>query len=178
MIVTFVVAAADNGVIGRNGQLPWRMPTDLKRFRKLTMGKPVVMGRKTYESLRKPLDGRDNIVVTRQSDFTAPGIHVAAGIEQALALAHPLGEARNADEIAVIGGADLYAQAMPAADRLEITRVHAEIPGDVLFPFIDPAIWREVARTEQAAGPGDEADMTFITYRAAAVAGGSPSPAL
>jgi dihydrofolate reductase len=162
MIVTFVVAAADNGVIGRNGQLPWRMPTDLKRFRKLTMGKPVVMGRKTYESLRKPLDGRDNIVVTRQTDFTAPGIHVAVGIEQALALARRLGEARNADEIAVIGGAEIFRAALPFADRIYLTIVNARPEGDTILEPFDAAKWRETSRETLPQSANDQFPADFV----------------
>ena len=162
MIVTFVVAVAENGVIGRNGQLPWRMPTDLKRFRKLTMGKPVVMGRKTYESLRKPLDGRDNIVVTRQTDFTAPGIHVVAGIEEALALARKLGEARSADEIAVIGGAEIFRAALPFADRIYLTIVNARPEGDTILEPFDAAEWRETSRETLPQSANDQFPADFV----------------
>ncbi len=162
MIVTFVVAVAENGVIGRDGQLPWRMPTDLKRFRKLTMGKPVVMGRKTYEALGKPLDGRDNIVVTRQKDFSAPGIHVAAGIEDALALARKLGSARNADEIAVIGGAEIFRAGLPFADRIYLTVVKARPEGDTILEPFDPAQWRETLREALPQSANDQFPADFI----------------
>jgi dihydrofolate reductase len=162
MIVTFVVAVAENGVIGRDGQLPWRMPTDLKRFRKLTIGKPVVMGRKTYESLRKPLDGRDNIVVTRQKDFAAPGIHVASSVEDALALARKLGNARNADEIAVIGGAEIFRAALPFADRIYLTIVKARPEGDTVLEPFDPAQWRETLREALPQSANDQFPADFI----------------
>ena len=162
MIVTFVVAVAENGVIGRDGKLPWRMPTDLKRFRKVTMGKPVVMGRKTYESVGKPLDGRDNIVVTRQKDFAAPGIHVAASVEDALALARELGNARNADEIAVIGGAEIFRAALPFADRIYLTIVKARPEGDTVLEPFDPAQWRETLREALPQSANDQFPADFI----------------
>ncbi|HEY7688465.1 MAG TPA: dihydrofolate reductase [Dongiaceae bacterium] len=162
--LVLIAAVSENGVIGRGNALPWKLKSDLRRFRSLTMGKPVVMGRKTFLSLGKPLPGRTNIVVSRDPAFAADGVLVAGSLVTALDVA--VGDAlrRGAGEIAVIGGAELYAQALPAADRLEITRVHAAIQGDAIFPPIDPALWREVARTAQAAAPGDDADMTFITY--------------
>ena len=162
MIVTFVVAVAENGVIGRDGKLPWRMPTDLKRFRKVTMGKPVVMGRKTYESVGKPLDGRDNIVVTRQKDFAAPGIHVAASVEDGLALARELGNARNADEIAVIGGAEIFRAALPFADRIYLTIVKARPEGDTVLEPFDPAQWRETLREALPQSANDQFPADFI----------------
>src|SRR4029453_17637548 len=138
MIVAFVVAMAENGVIGREGQLPWRMPSHLKRFRLLTLGKPVVMGRKTYESIGKPLDGRDNIVITRQPDFKRPGIHVVATIADALALSKELAAERGTDEIAVIGGAEVFRAALPFTDRVYLTLVHGNPPGDVILSPFDP----------------------------------------
>jgi dihydrofolate reductase len=162
MIVTFVVAVAENGVIGRNGQMPWRMPTDLKRFRKVTMGKPVVMGRKTYESVGKLLDGRDNIVVTRQAGFAAPGIHVAGSIEDALALARRLGSARNADEIAVIGGAEIFRAALPFADRIYLTIVKARPEGDIILEPFDAAQWRETSRETLPQSANDQFPADFV----------------
>ncbi|NJO34163.1 MAG: dihydrofolate reductase [Rhodospirillales bacterium] len=113
MIVAFVVAMAENGVIGRHGQLPWRMPTDLKRFRQLTLGKPVIMGRRTYESIGKPLDGRDNIVITRQKDFGPLGVHVVDSVADAVAKGCELAIGRGADEVAIIGGAEVFRAALP-----------------------------------------------------------------
>ena len=144
---------AENGVIGRDGQLPWRLPSDLKRFRKLTMGKPMVMGRKTYESIGKPLDGRDNIVVTRQPDFHPPGVHRAASIEDALALGRELAPGRGADEVMVIGGAEIFrlrARLRPTASTSPgCTPAPA---GDVCFAALDPGIWRETAREPMPQG--------------------------
>ncbi len=164
MAIVIIAAVAENGVIGRVGVMPWRLKSDMRHFRTLTMDKPVVMGRKTYLSLSlKPLPKRTNIVVTRDSDFTAPGVLVAPSLEAALQAAR--GDAmRRCGDIMVIGGADIYAQAMPVAGRLEITQVHIKPEGDTLFPPIDPAIWREAARVAHPAGPGDDASYDFVSY--------------
>ena len=146
----------------RNGQLPWRLPSDLERFRKLTLGKPVVMGRKTYDSIGKPLDGRDNIVVTRQSDFHPPGVHVASSVEQALALGQELAARRGVDEVMVIGGAEVYRMALPRAERLYLTLVHAEPEGDARFHAPNPQQWRETAREPMPQGPNDQFSAEFI----------------
>jgi dihydrofolate reductase len=166
--IVLVAAVSENGVIGRDNALPWRLKSDLRHFRAMTIGRPVLMGRKTYLSIGKALPGRTNIVVSRDVAFAAPGVIVAPTLEAGLDAAHGDALRRGADEIAVIGGADLFAQTLPMADRLEITRVHAEIPGDTTFPAIDPAVWREEGRRDQAAATGDDADMTFLTYRRAA----------
>jgi dihydrofolate reductase len=166
-----VAAVADNGVIGRGGRLPWRLKSDLRLFRAVTMGKPVVMGRKTYLSIGKPLSGRSNIVVSRDRSFAAPGVLVASDIASALTAARGDALRRGADEIAVIGGADIYAQTMGAADRLLITRVHLQPDGDTTFPAIDPAVWQEVERTEHPAGPDDEAGFTVLVYQRRAAGG-------
>jgi len=171
--VTFVVAVADNGVIGQGGGLPWRLKSDMQHFRAATMGKPVVMGRKTYLSIGKPLAGRTNIVVSRDRAFAAPGVLVAPSIEAALTVARGDALRRGAAEIAVIGGADIYAQTMTAADRLVVTRVHLRPAGDTKFPSVDPNVWKEVERAEHRAGPHDEADFTIVVYeRSAADAAG------
>jgi dihydrofolate reductase len=162
MIVTFVVAMAENGVIGRDGRLPWRMPSDLKRFRRITLGRPVIMGRKTYESIGRPLDGRDNIVMTRKRDFTAPGIHVVTTAAAALDLARSLGAARGADEIAVIGGAEVFRALLPFTNRVYLTLVHATPPGDVALPAFDPQQWRETTREPMQQAQGDEFAADFI----------------
>jgi dihydrofolate reductase len=162
MRIALVVAVAENGVIGRQGQLPWRMPTDLKRFRRVTLGKPVIMGRKTYESIGKPLDGRDNIVVTRQAGFSAPGIHVARSFDEALSLARTLGSSRGADEIAVIGGADVFRAALALAERIYLTIVHGTPPGDVTLDAFDRSRWRETGREAMQRGPADEFSADFI----------------
>jgi dihydrofolate reductase len=139
----------------------------MQHFRALTMGKPVVMGRKTFESIGKPLKGRTNIIVSRDPDFAAPGIVVAPDIGVALAAAHGDALRRGADSVTVVGGQDIFAATMPQAARLEITIVHAKPEGDTFFPPIDTAIWQEVAREDHAASPGDDAAFTFVTYRRA-----------
>src|SRR6202163_2783634 len=165
MEIVLIVAVADNGVIGSHGTIPWRLKTDQQRLKMMTMGKPVVMGRKTFMSLRRPLPGRTNIVVTRDADFRSPG--AVATTSSAAARAVATGDAlrRLATEIAVIGGAEIYAQWMGIADRLEITEVHARPEGDTYFAAIDPAFWEEVARVRYPAGPDDSADFSYVTYR-------------
>ena len=147
-----IVAVADNGIIGAGGDLPWRLPEDMKHFRRTTMGHAVIMGRKTWESLGRPLKGRDNIVVTRQAGYDAPGAQVAAGLDEALALVRP------DDELPfVIGGASLYAEALPRATVLHLTEVHARPEGDTWFPELDRSAWREAERRE---GDG----CSFVTF--------------
>ena len=163
--LVLVAAVADNGVIGRDGAMPWRLKSELAHFRRLTMGHPLVMGRKTFRSLGRPLPGRTNIVVTRDPAFAAPGVVVTAGLEAALAAARGDALRRGAAAIMVIGGAEIYAQTLPLADRLELTRVHARPDGDTLLPPIDLAMWRETVRTECAPAPGDEAGYTLLTYQ-------------
>jgi dihydrofolate reductase len=162
--VVLVVAVALNGVIGRNGRLPWRLRSDLAHFRRLTMGKPVIMGRKTYASIAKPLAGRTNIVVSRNQDFGAAGILVAPSVEAALAAGRGDALRRGADEIAVIGGAEIYRQTVEKADRLVITRVQLRCEGDTSFPHLDDAVWKEVSRTEHPAGREDQAASTVHVY--------------
>ena len=159
-----VAAVAENGVIGKSGGLPWRLKSDMQHFRALTMGKPVVMGRKTFASIGKPLAGRTNIVVSRDPGFAMPGIVVAPGIAAALEAARGDALRRGADAIAVIGGADIYAQTLAGADRLVVTRVKLRPDGDATFPAIDPALWRETSRRDHAAGPDDEAGYSIIVY--------------
>ena len=163
-IVVIVVAAAENGVIGRGGRLPWRIPSDLKAFKRLTLGKPVIMGRKTFASIGRPLPGRDNIVVTRDAAFMADGVEVAGSLDAAIAIATRCAIARGADEIMVIGGAEIYRLAMPLASRIYLTRVHARPSGDASFADPDPAHWREIARTALPPAPGDEHACTLLTY--------------
>ncbi len=166
--IILVVAVAENGVIGRDNQLPWRIKSDLKFFKSVTLNKPVVMGRKTYRSIGKPLPGRTNIVITRQQDFAAPDILVASGIDQALSAARGDALRRGADAIAVIGGTEIFAQTLPLADRLILTLVHANPPGDTYFPPVDPAVWREAERLPQPKGPDDEYGFTIVNYERAA----------
>lgn len=163
--IVLLVAVADNGVIGAHGAIPWRLKSDQARLKAMTMGKPIVMGRKTFMSLRRPLPGRTNIVVTRDAGFRARGAVVTTSFTDARAIA--LGDAlrRFVTEIAVIGGAEIYAQWMDGADRLEVTEVHAQPEGDTRFAAIDAAIWQEVARERHSAGPDDSADFSYVTYR-------------
>jgi dihydrofolate reductase len=163
--IVLIVAVADNGVIGSAGAIPWRLKTDQQRLKTMTLGKPIVMGRKTFISLRRPLPGRTNIVVTRDANFRAAGAVVTTSFADAHAVA--LGDAlrRSAGEIAIIGGAEIYAQWMQCADRLEITEVHARPEGDTTFAAIDAAVWEEVARVRNKAGSDDSADFSYVTYR-------------
>lgn len=162
--ITLVVAVAENGIIGRAGALPWRMPSDLKTFRRLTLGKPVVMGRKTFQSLGKPLDGRDNIVVTRDSTFAAPGAHVVADLGAALDLGRALAAERGVAEVAVIGGGEIYRAALALADQVYLTRVAARPEGDATFPDLDPATWQETSREPIPRGPRDDHDAELVVY--------------
>jgi dihydrofolate reductase len=162
--VVLLAAVADNGVIGRDNALPFRQSSDLKRFKAITMGKPVLMGRKTYQSIGKPLPGRTNIVVSRDPQFAADGVIVVRDLNAALAAARADAKARGADEIVVIGGTDIFVQTLPLADRMEITHVHARPAGDTYFPPIDATQWRAVAQSDHAAGPNDETAFSYVTY--------------
>jgi dihydrofolate reductase len=163
--VVLIVAVAENGVIGAGGTIPWRLKTDQQRLKAITLNKPVVMGRKTFESLRRPLPGRTNIVVTREPNYRAAGAVVTTSFESAHAVA--LGDAlrRSATEIAIIGGAEIYAQWMQAADRLDVTEVHARPEGDTRLAAIDAMQWEEVSRARNPAGPDDSVDFSYVTYR-------------
>ena len=163
--IVLIVAVAENGVIGAGGAIPWRLKTDQQRLKTMTMGKPVVMGRKTFISLRRPLPGRTNIVVTRDANYRAAGAVVTTSFDAARAIATGDALRRFATEIAVIGGAEIYAQWMDRADRLEITEVHARPEGDTWFAAIDSTAWEEVARLRNPAGPDDSADYSYVTYR-------------
>jgi dihydrofolate reductase len=165
MEIVLIVAVADNGVIGSGGAIPWRLKTDQLRLKAMTMDKPVVMGRKTFASLRRPLPGRTNIVVTRDPNFRAAGAVVTTSFFDARAVATGDALRRSANEIAVIGGAEIYAQWMDIADRLEITEVHARPEGDTYFAAIELAGWEEVARVRNSSGPDDSADFSYVTYR-------------
>lgn len=160
--IAFVVAAAANGVIGRDGQLPWRLPSDLKRFRALTLGKPIIMGRKTYKSIGKPLDGRDNIVLSRQPGFNPPGVAVVARIEDAIQLGRRLAARQGVDEVAIIGGAEVFGAALPLADRIYLTLVKGTPVGETRLPQFDPETWQETARAAMAKGPRDQYCADFI----------------
>ncbi len=162
MRISLVVAVAENGVIGMEGKLPWRLKGDMRFFRKITMGKPVIMGRKTFDSLPKVLDGRDNIIITRQEGFAAGGAFVVASWQEAMALACEKAAGRGADEICVIGGAQIYQRALPAAGRIYLTRVHARPRGDTVFPPLEKSEWREISREFHAGQDGNSADYSII----------------
>ncbi|MFK4385223.1 dihydrofolate reductase [Bradyrhizobium sp. USDA 223] len=164
MEIVFVVAIAENGVIGAGNAMPWRLKSDMARFKALTIGKPVIMGRKTFETLRRPLPARTNIVVTRDPAYRANGAIVTTSPADAEAVARGDALRRSVTEIAVIGGAEIYRQWLGRADRLEITEVHARPEGDTRFD-IDKAEWDEVERIRHPAGPDDSADLSYVTYR-------------
>ena len=163
--LVLVAAVGENGVIGQGNALPWRLKSDMQHVRALTVDKPVVMGRKTFQSIGKPLTQRTNIVVSRDPNFAPPGVLVATDLTAALALARDDARRRGANEIVVIGGSGIFADTLPDADRLEITHVHASPPGEVYFPAIDANIWRETAREERRQGPEDSAAFAVVTYQ-------------
>jgi dihydrofolate reductase len=163
--VCLVVAVAENGVIGRDGKLPWRMPSDLKTFRRMTLGKPVIMGRRTWDSIGKPLDGRDNIVVSRDSGFRPEGAILVRTFKDAIDAARIAARARGESQIMVIGGAEIYRQAMAVADRIYLTRVHAAPEGDATFTEPDPAHWQLIERSPIEASPRDDHGATLLVYQ-------------
>jgi dihydrofolate reductase len=156
MRISLIVALARNRVIGRDNQLPWRLSADLQHFKRLTMGKPIVMGRKTCESIGRPLPGRTNIVVTRDSSFSAAGCRVVHSIDAALVAAG------GADEVMIMGGENLYSQLLPRADRLYLTEVQADVSGDAWFPEFDQAQWQELERESHRADENNEFDYDFV----------------
>ncbi|MCR8922196.1 dihydrofolate reductase [Dasania sp. GY-MA-18] len=162
MKISMIVAVAENGVIGRNNQLPWYLPEDLKYFKRVTMAKPIVMGRKTFESIGRPLPGRSNIVVTRNTHFSAEGVKVVGSIDEAIKLADDIAVIDGAKELMIIGGAQLYADILPKVDRLYLTEVHAVVEGDAFFPEIDREMWREVAREKYLASGPNTYDYSFV----------------
>ena len=167
--MSLIVAMDRNRVIGARGRLPWHIPADIKRFRRLTLGHHVVMGRKTWESIGRPLPGRTNVVLTRQPGFVAEGVHVVSRLDDALRLA------AGDDEIFVIGGGELYTETLPLADRLYVTEVHGDFAGDTWFPKLAENEWREVSREMQRAGAAGEPDVTYVTYERIAGASGARS---
>lgn len=158
---------ARNGVIGRDGALPWRLSSDLKTFRRLTMGKPLIMGRKTWESLRKPLDGRDNIVVSRDAGYRPDGAIMAGSIGEALAVADRCAKARGADEIMVIGGAAIFQEVLEQAARIYWTDVEGEVEGDVHFPGFEREGWREVSSQPLPRGEKDDFSAVLRVFERA-----------
>lgn len=162
--LVLVVAVAENGVIGKDGQLPWKIPGDLKHFQKLTINKPIVMGRLTYESMGGPLKDRLNIVITSNPDYQAKGAVVVTSLKDALALAEKDAEARGIDEIAIIGGSVVFGETLPIAAKLEITEVHGTPDGDTVFPLFDKNEWKVTRRDGPHQGERDSLPYSFVTY--------------
>jgi dihydrofolate reductase len=162
--LALIVAAAENGVIGRNNALPWYLPEDLRYFKRVTMGKPIIMGRKTFESIGKPLPGRANIVITHNAGYQAQGVSVVHSLAEALELARHIARLDGGEEVVVIGGADIYRAALPHADRIYLTEVHASVEGDAVLPAIDWTRWREACREHHAAQTPNDYDYSFVCY--------------
>lgn len=157
-MISIIAALAENRVIGINNTLPWRLPNDLKHFRRLTTGHAIIMGRKNYESIGKPLPERTNIIITRNRDYRADGCLIAHSLDEAMALA------KNDPEIFVIGGAEIYRTALARSDRLYLTRVHATIAGDTYFPEFDETEWQEISRERHAADERHAFDYSFVVF--------------
>jgi dihydrofolate reductase len=162
--IVLVAAVARNGVIGADNKLVWKLSSDLKRFRAVTWGKPFIVGRKNFEAIGRLLPGRETIIVTREASFSVTGAHVAHDIESALSLAEEIGRRINADETIVAGGGEIYRQTIDQADALRITEVDLAPEGDVFFPTIDTALWREVKRERGVRTERDEADFSYVDY--------------
>jgi dihydrofolate reductase len=163
--LALVVAVAENGVIGARGGLPWRVKADLKRFRAVTMGKPMIMGRRTFDSIGRALDGRDSIVATHhKAALTGQGVFAAESFEEALAIGRARAAARGAEEVCVIGGGEIFALALPLADRIYLTEISGSPEGDVFFPPIDPAEWQETKREWLPFSQGDSAAANHVVY--------------
>ena len=158
-MISIIVAVAENGAIGSGNRLPWHLPDDLKRFKALSLGKPVVMGRRTFESIGRPLPGRPNIVISRQGGLAIDGVRVAHSLDEALAAAG------SVPEVVVIGGAQIFRQVLPRTDTIHLTRVHARVAGDVFFPELDPAQWREAAVEHHAADERHQYAFSFVTLQ-------------
>lgn len=159
--LSLIVAVAENSVIGKDGDLPWKISSDLKYFKEKTMSKPIIMGRKTFQSIGNPLPGRVNIVITRDVSFAEEGVITAHSLEMALEVGKSLAEAKGMDEVMVIGGAEIYKLTLPQADRLYLTRVHGEVAGDTYFPPLDPDNWLEASHERFPAGEKDSHDYSL-----------------
>lgn len=164
MKVSLIVAVADNGCIGINNALPWYLPEDLKYFKRVTMGKPIIMGRKTFESIGKPLPGRTNIVITHNRDYLRDGIKVVTSLDEAIQMAESVAEVDGQEEVMVIGGAGIYALCLPRADRLYYTKVHAAIHGDAFFPSVNWNEWNLLAQEDHSASGNNPYDYSFCVY--------------
>jgi dihydrofolate reductase len=164
--ITLIAAVSENGVIGRDLDMPWKLSTDLKRFKALTMGKPMIMGRKTFLSVgERPLPGRPHIIISRNPDYHPQGVDVVTSLEAALSLAKDKAQALGVDEIFVAGGGEIYRQAMPFADQLSVTHVDVSLEGDTFFPSIDLAVFEKIEETLAPAGEKDNYPVRFATYR-------------
>ncbi|RZK25541.1 MAG: dihydrofolate reductase [Hymenobacter sp.] len=163
-MISLIVAAAENGVIGRQGQLPWKLPADLQHFKALTLGHPIVMGRRTFESIGRPLPGRTSVVVTTQLNWPAPaGVLLAHSLPEALTLA---AQQPGGAEVCIIGGGEIYRQALPSVDVVHLTEVHTTVPdGDAFFPALSPTEWREETRARHAADTQHAIAYSFVTLR-------------
>ncbi len=164
MKLALIVAVAQNRVIGRDNKLPWYLPNDLKYFKQTTLGKPVIMGRKTYESIGKPLPGRTNIVITRQTDYQPEGVKVVGTVEDAIKVAESVCLIDGQEEAMVMGGAEIYGLTLPHCERLYLTEVHAEVEGDAWFPEYDKSEWAEVMREDFKAEGSNPFDYSFVVY--------------
>lgn len=162
MRISLIVALTDNRVIGRGNKMPWHLPNDLKYFKRMTTGKPVLMGRKTFESIGKPLPGRTNIVITRQNDWQASGVQVVHNLDEGLELATRLSLIDGSEEVMVIGGAQIYREVLPQAHRLYLTQIHTHIDGDAFFPEISEDQWREAGREDHKADHANSYDHSFV----------------
>ena len=164
MKLSMIVATAQNRVIGRDNALPWYLPNVLKYFKQTTLGKPVIMGRKTYESIGKPLPGRTNIVITRQTDYLPEGVKVVHSVAEARDLAESVCLIDGQEEAMIMGGAEIYTLALPDADRLYLTEVHADVDGDAYFPEYDKTEWQEISREDFSAEGPNPYNYSFVVY--------------
>ncbi|KQQ61520.1 diacylglycerol kinase [Rhizobium sp. Leaf311] len=164
--ITLIAAVAENGVIGRDLDMPWKLSTDLKHFKAATMGKPLIMGRKTFLSVgERPLPGRPHIIISRNPDYRPDGVNVVSSLEDALDLGRHLAQTLGVDEVFVAGGGEIYRQAMPFADQLSVTHVDVSLEGDTFFPQIDPEVFEKFEETAAPAGENDDFPVRFARYR-------------
>ncbi|WP_211829371.1 dihydrofolate reductase [Kistimonas asteriae] len=162
MKLAMIAAVAENNAIGINNKLPWYLPGDLRYFKAVTMGKPIIMGRKTFDSLRKPLPGRANIVITRDRDYQREGISVVYSLDEAISLAEDVALINGCEELMIIGGEQIYREALPKAERLYLTRVHRSFDGDAFFPELDPAEWQETLREDLVVDDEDAMGYSYL----------------
>ncbi|MES2625117.1 MAG: dihydrofolate reductase [Pseudomonadota bacterium] len=162
MIMSLIVAMTQNRVIGQHNAIPWHLPNDLKFFKRITMGKPIIMGRNTYESIGKPLPGRENIVITRNPDYHVDGVHIVASVQEAIELCGQLTAPDHEAEIMVIGGQQIFEQTLPLADRIYLTELHTTMPGDVFFPRVPNDQFQEIGRENFPATPENPFTYSFL----------------